>query len=87
MIRLPFLLTATLWVPIALAQAKDCKTVETAPGVKTLPAGCADLGRERTAKKQVEPDKANGIIYSRDGTTVRVNGSVRVDTGVTNDKR
>ncbi len=78
------LLTVLLALP---AEAKDCTPVETAPGVKTRPVGCADFGRELTSKKQPEPDQAKGIVYNRDGTTVRINGAVRVDTGAMNGKR
>jgi hypothetical protein len=69
------------------AEAKDCTPIETAPGVKTRPVGCADFERELTARKPADPDNAKGVVYNRDGTTVRVNGAVRVDTGVINGKR
>jgi len=60
------------------AFAKDCTPVETAPGVKTKPAGCADLGREAPPRRAGdEPRRANdGWVVQRDGTRVKTFGGI-----------
>jgi hypothetical protein len=83
MVRTAFL-TAVIALLSASASAKDCTPVETAPGVKTKPAGCTDLGREATPKK---PDDgrlrgADGYIVNRDGTRIRVLGRVGSEYGI-----
>ena len=73
-------------IAVALATpsfAKDCTPVETAPGVKSKPAGCADLGREAPPKKADDRLRGqDGWIVNRDGTRIRVFGGVRTDIGV-----
>ena len=80
--------TAVFSAAIALstfaASAKDCTPVETAPGVKSKPAGCADLGRE-TLPKKADDGKLrgeDGYILNRDGTRIRVFGRIGVEYGV-----
>jgi hypothetical protein len=84
MVRTAFLSAVLSLAQLSAAAAKDCTSVETAPGVKSKPAGCADLGREATPKK---PDDgklrgADGYIVNRDGTRIRVFGRVDTEFGV-----
>jgi hypothetical protein len=84
MIRTAHLSAVLLLALLGAAAAKDCTPVETAPGVRTKPAGCADLGREALPKK---PDDgklrgADGYIVNRDGTRIRVFGRVGSEYGV-----
>jgi hypothetical protein len=61
--------------------AKDCMPVETAPGVRVKPAGCADIPRQAT------PTKADGMAPGSDGTIVsrdgiRIGGRVKSEVGI-----
>jgi hypothetical protein len=84
MFRLSSLSILSMFALLSAAAAKDCTPVETAPGVRTKPAGCADLGREALPRK---PDDgklrgADGYIVNRDGTRIRVFGRVGAEYGV-----
>ena len=71
-----------------------CKPVETAPGIKAIPAGCNALranqqARTAAAKSRAAPAQpsvlfpgaAPGSISQFGGTEFRVNGQVRIDYG------
>ena len=77
------------------ALANDaCKPIETAPGIKAIPAGCNALrakepSRKTAAKSRAAPAQpsvlfpgaAPGSISQFGGTEFRVNGQVRIDYG------
>jgi hypothetical protein len=68
-----------------MSLSKDCTPVETSPGVKTKPWGCADLGRPAPPKKPEDGRLAGderGVVYNRDGTTVRIFGRATTEVGV-----
>jgi hypothetical protein len=80
----PLILSAVATLALlSAAPAKDCAPVETAPGVKTKPAGCVDLGREALPKKPEDSRLrgADGYIVNRDGTRIRVFGRAGVEVG------
>jgi hypothetical protein len=84
MVRTALLSAVLSLALLSAAAAKDCTPVETAPGVKSKPAGCVDLGREALPRK---PDDgklrgADGYIVNRDGTRIRVFGRVGTEYGV-----
>jgi hypothetical protein len=78
---------STLAAALALcslpAMARDCTPIETAPGVRTKPAGCVNLGREAQPKKPEDSRLrgADGYIVNRDGTRIRVFGRAGVEVG------
>jgi hypothetical protein len=84
MVRTALLSAVLSLALLSAAAAKDCTPVETAPGVKSKPAGCVDLGREALPRK---PDDgklrgADGYIVNRDGTRIRVFGRVGSEYGI-----
>jgi hypothetical protein len=85
MIRMFALAAAAALAAPSMALSKDCTPVETSPGVKSKPWGCADLGRATPPKKPEDgrlTGNERGIVYSRDGTTVRVFGRAVSEVGV-----
>jgi hypothetical protein len=79
-------MTAALAMASGAAAARDCRPVETAPGVLTAPPGCATLGREALPPRQAAPGRPGGgesptgsRFLLPDGTEVRVHGRVGVE--------
>jgi hypothetical protein len=63
--------------------AKDCTPVETAPGVRVKPAGCADIPRQATSTKADGMARgSDGSIVYRDGTRIRIGGRVKSEVGI-----
>lgn len=71
-----------------------CKPIETAPGIKMVPAGCNALAAPKQARpvaakprapaakpSALFPGTAPGSISQFGGTEFRINGQVRVDYG------
>jgi hypothetical protein len=78
---------------VALAQ-DSCRPVETAPGIKSVPAGCNKVRQARTGQaapappsapaakpSALFPGTAPGSIAKFGDTEVRVGGSVRYEYG------
>jgi hypothetical protein len=85
MLRSNHLLILTLLLISSPAFAKDCTPVETAPGVKTKPAGCSSVINEVPPKKANMdrlPSSGDGWIHYKDGTKVKVFGRTGVEVGV-----
>lgn len=90
-----FLAAAALCVMGRAALAQDsCKPVETAPGIKAIPAGCNKLSQLKTGAAVAAPKAAPaakpsglfpgsspGSVTKFGDTEVRIGGSVRYEYG------
>jgi hypothetical protein len=75
---------ASVMAGASLAQARDCRPVETAPGVRVMPPGCRAAPDKRAATKAAPAAqrRERGVIDLGNGTEIRIHGRVRIEGGL-----
>jgi hypothetical protein len=84
MIRALLLALASAVAAASPAQARDCRPVEAAPGVRVPPPGCRAAADKGTAAKAAPaaPRRERGVIDLGNGTEIRIHGRVRIEGGI-----
>ncbi|MEZ0170436.1 hypothetical protein [Microvirga sp. TS319] len=78
--RLPTLLASSLLMTAGPALAKECRIPDPKPGqVLQIPPECKNVVEPRPKAEALRSEP--GAIDFGNGTTVRIGGSVRVETG------
>lgn len=83
MIRASLLAGIFVAAAVAPAWGRDCRPVETAPGVRVPPPGCRAAADRSAKAAPATPRRERGVIDLGNGTKIRIHGRVRIEGGVT----